>query len=154
MFISTLYRDEFKLVERQAGGGGLETVNKPRIITDYSRYMSRVNKADQLMVYNACGRKSLKWYTRIFWCMLDHTILNARKAGWDLGMRLRPYHAAYSLAFPTDSFLQPWPFQPRLALGTIQWHLSLTEIRFWSAFGMDIGVVRVGFGQHCCTHGS
>ena len=77
MFISTLYRDDFEQVERWAADGGLETVNKPRIITHYSRYMSGVNKADQLMVYYPCGRKSLKWYKRIFWCMLDHSILNA-----------------------------------------------------------------------------
>ena len=39
--------------------------------------MSRVDKTDQLMVHNACGRKSLQWYTRIYWHMLDPAILNA-----------------------------------------------------------------------------
>ena len=68
-----IVRDEFDQVVRQALGGGVETANNPRIITDYNPYMSRVDKADQLMVYYACGRKSLKWYTRIFWRILDHT---------------------------------------------------------------------------------
>lgn len=49
----------------------------PKIVADYNRFMSGVDRADQLMVYYAYGRKSLKWYKRVFWRMVDHAILNA-----------------------------------------------------------------------------
>ncbi len=54
-----------------------EIVKKPIIICDYNENMAGVDKTDQLMVYYACGRKSLKWYKRIFWRIFDNSILNA-----------------------------------------------------------------------------
>ena len=46
-------------------------------MTDYNQFMSGVDIADQLMVYYACGHKSMKWYKRVFWRLIDHAILNA-----------------------------------------------------------------------------
>ena len=77
LFLSSLYRNEIDEVERRTTGGLVEKVSKPKIITDYNQHMSGVDKADQFMVYYACGRKSLKWYKRIFWRLVDHSILNA-----------------------------------------------------------------------------
>ena len=77
LFLSTKCRDGIEMIERRCKGGNLESVNKPKIICDYNANMAGVDKADQLMVYYACGRKSLKWYKRIFWRILDHSILNA-----------------------------------------------------------------------------
>lgn len=48
-FLSTLYRDESEPVNRRAKEGETETVNKPKIVTDYNQYMSGVDIADQLM---------------------------------------------------------------------------------------------------------
>ena len=45
-------------VEGRNTGGLTEKVSKPKIITDYNQHMSGVDKADQFMVYYACGRKS------------------------------------------------------------------------------------------------
>ena len=39
--------------------------------------MSGVDIADQLMVYYACGRKSMKWYKRIFWRILDQALTSS-----------------------------------------------------------------------------
>lgn len=75
--LSTLHRDEVEEVPRQGPGGVTETISKPRIITDYNEFMSGVDIADQYMVYCACGRKSMKWYKRVFWWLLDHATLNA-----------------------------------------------------------------------------
>ena len=76
-FLSTLHRDEMETVERHGSGGSREKISKPKIVTDYNQFMSGVDIADQLMVYYACGRKSMKWYKRVFWRLLDHAILNA-----------------------------------------------------------------------------
>ena len=76
-FLSTLYCDEVEAIERRGAGGSREEITKPKIVTDYNQFMSGVDIADQLMVYYACGRKSMKWYKRVFWRLIDHAILNA-----------------------------------------------------------------------------
>ena len=75
--LSTLMRCETEDVERHTSGGEMETVTKPMIVTDYNRHMSGVDLADQYMVYYAVGRKSIKWYKRIFWRLVEQTIVNA-----------------------------------------------------------------------------
>jgi len=39
--------------------------------------MSGVDVSDQYMVYYACGRKSMKWYTHVLWRLLYQAILNS-----------------------------------------------------------------------------
>lgn len=75
--LSTLMRSETEQVERRGGNGEKETVTKPTIVTDYNRHMGGVDLADQCMVYYAVGRKSMKWYKRIFWRLIEQTIVNA-----------------------------------------------------------------------------
>ena len=29
------------------------------------------------MVYYACGRRTLKWYKRVFWRLVEHVLINA-----------------------------------------------------------------------------
>ena len=76
-FLSTIHRDERETITRRAKGGGTETVAKPRIVTDYNEYMSGVDISDQLMVYYACGRRTLKWYKRVFWRLIEHILINS-----------------------------------------------------------------------------
>ena len=76
-FLSTLHRDEMEDVIRHGPGGVSETISKPKIVTDYNKFMSGVDIADQYMVYYACGRKSMKWYKRVFWRLVEHAILYA-----------------------------------------------------------------------------
>ena len=61
-FLSTLHCDETETISRRGKGGNTESVNKPKIVTDYNQHMSGVDIADQLMVYYACGHCTLKWY--------------------------------------------------------------------------------------------
>ena len=91
------------MIERRCKGGNLESVNKPKIICDYNANMAGVDKADQLMVYYACGRKSLKWYKGYFGAYLttpfsmpsffiNHLLIQVksdipkRNSGWNLRM--------------------------------------------------------------------
>ncbi len=64
-------------ITRRSIQGGNETIDKPKIICDYNTNMSGVDIADQLMVYYACGRRTLKWYKRVFWQLLEHILVNA-----------------------------------------------------------------------------
>ena len=73
-FLSTLHRDETETISRKSRGGDTEHISKPKIVTDYNRHM---NGADQLMVYYACGRRTLKWYKRVFWRLVEHVVINA-----------------------------------------------------------------------------
>ena len=57
--------------------GDTESVIKPKIVIDYNQHMSGVDIADQLMVYYACGRRTLKWYKWVFWRMVEHVLINA-----------------------------------------------------------------------------
>ena len=49
----------------------------PGIIHDYNLFMGGVDLADQAMCYYSVGRKSMKWWRHVFWCMHDHAIINA-----------------------------------------------------------------------------
>ena len=55
-----------------------EDVDRPKMITDYNENMGGVDLMDQLLVYYAIGRKSIKWYKRIYWRIVDIAIVNAQ----------------------------------------------------------------------------
>ncbi len=52
-------------------------VSCPEIVVDYNKHMGGVDLADQAMCYYSVGRKTLKWWRRIFWRMHDQVITNA-----------------------------------------------------------------------------
>ena len=64
-------------ITRHLQQGYSETIDKPKIICDYNTNMSGVDIADQLMVYYACGRRTLKWYKRVFLRLVEHILVNA-----------------------------------------------------------------------------
>ena len=76
-FMSTFFRGSMENITRHSQQGTTETVSKPKIICDYNENMSGMDIADQLMVYYACGRRTLKWYKRVFWRLVEHVLVNA-----------------------------------------------------------------------------
>ena len=74
--ISTLNSDLLTKVKRQVDGT-VKEITCPEIISDYNSFMGGVDLADQAMCYYSMGRKTLKWWRRVFWRMHDHTITNA-----------------------------------------------------------------------------
>jgi len=56
---------------------GVEAITRPKMITDYNKYMGGVDRMDQMLVYYSIGRKTIKWYKRIFWRIIDLTLVNA-----------------------------------------------------------------------------
>ena len=70
---STIY------VKRKGKKGAVGGINVPfpPAIKDYNANMGGVDSADQIMKYYNCGRKSSKWYRRIFYHLLEICIHNA-----------------------------------------------------------------------------
>ena len=68
--LSTIYQYETVNVDRRSGHS-MVAVSCPRIVQDYNAHMGGVDAADQHMVYYTCGRKSMKYWRRITWRLLD-----------------------------------------------------------------------------------
>lgn len=50
---------------------------KPACIIDYNKHMSGIDRADQMMAYYSTPRKTIRWYRKIFFHMIDLCIWNA-----------------------------------------------------------------------------
>ena len=50
---------------------------KPQAIIDYNINMRLVDKSDSMIASVSCERKSMKWYKKLFFHLLDMTMLNA-----------------------------------------------------------------------------
>lgn len=44
---------------------------KPSPVLDYNKYMGGVDKGDQVIHYYSVARKSIKWYKKLFFHILD-----------------------------------------------------------------------------------
>ncbi len=49
---------------------------KPECVTDYNINMRLVDKSDAMISSIDCARKALKWYKKLFFRLLDITMLN------------------------------------------------------------------------------
>ena len=65
--LSSVYSDSLTLnfVRRQVDKQMMD-VSCPEIIADYNKYMGGVDLADQAMCYYSVGRKTMKWWRRVF----------------------------------------------------------------------------------------
>jgi hypothetical protein len=54
-----------------------EPVIKPQCVLDYNKSMGIVDKADMMITSLSCMRKSLKWYKKVFFHIIDLYLLNA-----------------------------------------------------------------------------
>ncbi len=74
--ISTGLSDSISSVKRIVDKHSMD-VSCPEIVVDYNKHMGGVDLADQAICYYSVGRKTLKWWRRIFWRMHDQAITNA-----------------------------------------------------------------------------
>ena len=54
-----------------------EPVKKLNLVYQYNRYMGRVNCNDQLLKYSAFNRRTLKWWKKVFFHLLNVAMVNA-----------------------------------------------------------------------------
>lgn len=64
-------------VKRKNKDGSRETVYCPNVVDLYNRYMGGVDKFDQKKERYAIGRRSVKWWHRIFYFLIDLAIVNS-----------------------------------------------------------------------------
>ena len=69
---STAYANSDK-VDHQTG----EEIEKPVCILDYTKNMGGVDHVDMQMSFSECIRKSVKWYKKVFFHLLDMAVYNA-----------------------------------------------------------------------------
>ena len=59
--------------ERQAGA----EKQKPACLIEYNALMGGIDKSDQLAANHRAARKSLKWYKKLFFYLLDLTLVTS-----------------------------------------------------------------------------
>lgn len=68
-------RHKHQMVETRPRRG--EVKLKPQCVLDYNQHMSGIDRADQMMSYYSSPRKTIRWYRKIFFHLVDVCIWNA-----------------------------------------------------------------------------
>lgn len=76
--LSTYYGNETVLLQRkQRGNLPDEFVNKPVMIREYTKYMGGVDRADHYISSYGFVQKSLKWWRKVYFFVLEVAIVNS-----------------------------------------------------------------------------
>lgn len=51
--------------------------NKPVEVDEYNRYMSGIDRSDQMMSYYSCPRRTVRWYKKVIFHVLDMMLWNS-----------------------------------------------------------------------------
>ena len=65
-------------MQRRKKDGTLENVACPPIISTYNCYMGGVDKNDQMKSYYGINISGKKWWTRVFFDLIDRAIFNGK----------------------------------------------------------------------------
>ncbi len=57
--------------------GGFREIAKPKAIDNYNKFMGGTDLANQIVQYYAHKHRSLKWWKRVFFSLLNISVLNA-----------------------------------------------------------------------------
>ena len=77
--ISSIHNDEIISKRRRTRlvTGGREEIRKPVMIDEYNKYMGGVDKSDQLLSYYGFKHRTVKWWKRAAFHLIDLAIVNA-----------------------------------------------------------------------------
>ncbi len=78
--LSNFHGTEISSVLRTQKDGSKSAFPSPAAIVDYNKHMGGVDKADMLCSVQGLSRKSNKWWHRIFFGIVDRTVVNAQIA--------------------------------------------------------------------------
>ena len=73
--VSAVHNDD--MVSKRRRTGGQEEIQKPKMIVEYNSYMGGVDKSDQFLSYYGFDHRSVKWWKRVAFHLLDLSIVNA-----------------------------------------------------------------------------
>lgn len=116
--ISTAHHPE--LVETKNRFGDIKI--KPKDVIDYNKNMSGVDRLDQMTSYYSSPRKTVRWYKKVLFHLLDMAV-------WNAYFLYRRYH-------PKETFLQ---FRESLIMSLIQLPADITEGRQLVEFTPSLG---------------
>jgi hypothetical protein len=69
--------DTFEIIQRKEKNGGKQSVQCPKAISDYNKYMGGVDRADQRKESYSLDRKSKRFWHRIFFNFLNVALSNS-----------------------------------------------------------------------------
>ena len=77
--LSTVHDDSMVTKQRRTrhAPGGQEEIRKPSVVEEYNKYMGGVDKGDQLLSYYGFSHRTVKWWRRAFFHLIDLAIVNA-----------------------------------------------------------------------------
>ena len=75
--ISTYFGSSTEIQQRRAKGGATEEFVKPTAIVEYTRHMGAVDRFDHYCSSYAFTRKSLKWWRKTFYWLLELAVVNS-----------------------------------------------------------------------------
>lgn len=107
-FLSTLHCAESAtptLVDRRNPDGSKTAVSCPPLLPDYQQYMRGVDRGDQLIGFYNIGRRSKKWWKRIFAYIVECSLLNTyilERHVKPLGHQLREHKKRDFMRFRTE----------------------------------------------------
>ena len=79
VMLTTVHDDSVVTKQRRtrAVSGGVEEVRKPLVIERYNQFMIGVDVGDQLLSYYGFSHRTLKWWRRAFFHLIEVAIVNA-----------------------------------------------------------------------------
>ena len=77
--LTTIHDDSMttKVRRTRRAEGGQEEVRKPVVVEEYNRFMGGVDRSDQLLSYYGFSHRTVKWWRRAMFHMLDMAVVNA-----------------------------------------------------------------------------
>jgi hypothetical protein len=75
--ISNYHGSDLTEVQRMNRNGDIRNVTCPKAIADYGMFMGGVDRANQYASYYERDRRSKKWWHRIFYSLLEMTLVNS-----------------------------------------------------------------------------
>jgi len=79
LMLSTIHDTSLVAKRRRSrlAQGGTEEVQKPKMVDEYNQYMGGVDKSDQLLSYYGFPHRTIKWWRRAFYHLLDLAVVQA-----------------------------------------------------------------------------
>lgn len=77
LMLSSLYDNSTEEVRRTAKGGVEEVIKKPTVICRYNESMGGVDVADHFISSYSFTRRSIKWWRKIFFWLLEVAVVNS-----------------------------------------------------------------------------
>eukprot|EP00731_Ephydatia_muelleri_P003573 Em0001g3573a len=80
LLLSTIH-DDVSMVDilrrSRTVAGGIERIQKPKVIDDYNQHMGGVDQSDQLVMYYGYAHRQTKWWKRVLFHLVDLSLVNA-----------------------------------------------------------------------------